>query len=102
MLYDDGIEFAENMRQQGNAVELYVEPYANHDIFYLGATTCFKAEGVKGRQSGWEISKSSRRQMMGFRMSKRLTPQIANERTAREMSSSEDEVLVEWFLIFYD
>ena len=47
VLYDDGIEFAENMRHQGNAVELYVEPYANHDIFFLGATTCFKAEGVK-------------------------------------------------------
>ena len=47
ILYDDGIEFAENMRHQGNAVELYVEPYANHDILYLGGTTGFKEEGLK-------------------------------------------------------
>ena len=47
ILYDDGIEFVENMRFQGNAVELHVEPYANHDIFYLGGTTGFTVEAIK-------------------------------------------------------
>ena len=48
ILYDDAVEFAENMRLHGNAVELHVEPYANHDVLYLGGSTGFTVEAIKG------------------------------------------------------
>ncbi|KAL8952685.1 MAG: hypothetical protein Q9222_001422 [Ikaeria aurantiellina] len=46
VLYDDAYEFAGNMRREGNLVEVYVEPYANHDILYLGMNTGFSAEAI--------------------------------------------------------
>ncbi|KAI4148063.1 MAG: hypothetical protein LQ341_001675 [Variospora aurantia] len=51
VLYDDAFEFAENMRGQGNSVVVYVEPYANHDIFYLGGNTGFAEEAVKAAKA---------------------------------------------------
>ena len=57
VLYDDGIEFAENMRLLGNSVELHVELYANHDILYLGGTTGFKAEGIRAAKIAGEFLK---------------------------------------------
>ncbi|KAI4087201.1 MAG: hypothetical protein LQ344_006947 [Seirophora lacunosa] len=46
VLYDDALEFAENMRGRGNSVVVYVEPFANHDIFYLGGNTGFGEEAA--------------------------------------------------------
>ena len=55
VLYDDGIEFAENMQLHGNVVDLHVEPYANHDILYVGGTTGFEAEAIKAAKLAGEF-----------------------------------------------
>lgn len=47
ILYDSAIEFVENTRVKGNSVDLHVEPYANHDILYLGNSTGFNTEAIK-------------------------------------------------------
>ena len=47
MLRDEGIEFAESMRREGNSVEVHVEPYANHAILGVGNITGFKPETEK-------------------------------------------------------
>lgn len=46
ILYDGAIEFSEKMKLQGNSLALYVKPYANHDILYLGANTGFHTEAI--------------------------------------------------------
>ncbi|KAL9003613.1 MAG: hypothetical protein Q9188_003521 [Gyalolechia gomerana] len=55
VLYYNALEFAGNMRKQGNAVEVYVEPYANHDILYLGGSTGFGVEAVKAVKEAREF-----------------------------------------------
>ena len=59
-LYDEGMEFADSMRQHGNTVHVYVEPYTNHDIFYLGNNMGFTAEAVKVAKLAGGYIKSQR------------------------------------------
>lgn len=48
ILKDEGIRFAEAMQlKEGNKVELYIEPLANHDILYVGNLTGFAAEAKR-------------------------------------------------------
>lgn len=47
ILQDEAIRFAEAMQLQGNKVEVYIEPLANHDILYVGNLTGFAAEAKR-------------------------------------------------------
>lgn len=48
ILKDEGIGFAEAMQlKEGNKVELYIEPLANHDILYVGNLTGFAEEAKR-------------------------------------------------------
>ena len=47
VLFDEGVRFADAMRAEGNKVEAYVEPYANHDVLYVGFLTGFEKEAEK-------------------------------------------------------
>lgn len=57
VLYDEGIRFADAMKQKGNAVEVFVEPLANHDILYVGNLTGFAAQAEKGVRAAGEFIK---------------------------------------------
>lgn len=66
-LYDEGMELAEKMRHYRNAVDVYVEPYANHDIIYLGKNLGFTAEAVKvvNLQEGTSKDEGSKEKTLG-------------------------------------
>ena len=44
ILYDEGIKFAEVMKEKGNKVKVYVEPLANHDVLLVGNLSGFEAK----------------------------------------------------------
>ena len=48
VLCDEGIQFAQDMQDvKGNIATVYVEPYANHDIFHHGALSGFEIEAKR-------------------------------------------------------
>ncbi len=55
------------MRQYRNAVDIYVEPYANHDIIYLGKNLGFTVEAVKvvNLQEGTSKDEGSKEKTLG-------------------------------------
>ena len=55
MLCDEDLRFADAMRAEGNKVEVYVEPYANHDVLYLGFLTGFEKEAEKVAKAAGEF-----------------------------------------------
>ncbi|CAF9938510.1 hypothetical protein IMSHALPRED_000825 [Imshaugia aleurites] len=57
ILRDEGISFAEMMRAEGNRVEVYIEPYANHAILGVGNITGFDKEAEKAvkRAGEWVL-----------------------------------------------
>ncbi len=55
------------MRQYRNALDVYVDPYANHDIIYLGKSLGFTAEAVKvvNLQEGTSKDEGSKEKTLG-------------------------------------
>ena len=48
MLHDEGVRFAEEMRKVfGNPVEVFTEPYAHHDVLFVGNITGFRDEAER-------------------------------------------------------
>ena len=50
-LAKEGLEWAEEMKGEGNQVEVFVEKLANHDIVYLGNITGFEKEAEKAAKA---------------------------------------------------
>ena len=62
VLYDEGIRFADVMKQKGNAVEVFVEPLASHDVLLVGNLTGFAAQAEKGVRAAGEFIRKVRKQ----------------------------------------
>lgn len=63
ILLDEGISFAEAMQlKEGNKVELYIEPLANHDILYVGNLTGFAAEAKRAVKLAGEFLSQQQQQ----------------------------------------
>jgi acetyl esterase/lipase len=60
VLYDEVMEFADAMKKEGNKVELYVEPVANHDVVLFGNLTGFEAEAARAVQIAGEFLNRNR------------------------------------------
>ena len=56
LLYAEGVRFADGMRAiRGNQVDLYVEPFALHDILLVGNLIGFATEAAKGMKLAGEF-----------------------------------------------